>query len=629
MANVLEYTLSLNDKLSEKLRTIGINSEKSLEVFSHLEKQTQTVNKVMGDMGKSVATLQQKLALLKAERDWVPAGNIDTLRAYNKEIKSLEKEINKLQTTNGGKIKTWFKDAFSQLPGAGLITNPLVAIGAGLTTVSKLGMEAEQTAVSFEVLTGSQEKANQLLNDLNNYAAKTPYSKLNIQDAAKQMMAFGVEQEKVMPYMRMMGDIAMGDAGKLQSLTLAFSQIQSAGKLTGQDLLQLVNAGFNPLQEISRTTGESYVSLREKMEKGQISAQMVAEAFRTATSQGGKFYNMTEKIGQTTGAKLSTLLDNLRETAIKLFDIIGPVLNPVLDMFGRIIEWVSVPLKGVVDGITWFYDKIKEGHPLVTASVPLLAGLAIGIKGLSFSINMASMATKIWTGIQAAFNAVMAMNPVVAVVAAIAALITMVVLAYQKVGWFRGIIKATWEVIKGFGQMLYTLIIDRIISFVRGIGKLGEALYKVFKRDFKGAWAAAKDAAMDITGVNTVKKVVGQAKQMGQNAALAYHKGVEEIENKKQAAGLKNNELIGNKAGVNTSLTDAVNAGKPTIAQNPETTKTAETIQSGGARNVTINLRNLIENVIYNGTMQDNKADLQRQMEESFIRLLQAAYSAG
>lgn len=239
------------------------------------------------------------------------------------------------------------------------------------------------------------------------------------------------------------------------------------------------------------------------------------------------------------------------------------------------------------------------------------------------------MATKIWTGIQAAFNAVMAINPVVLIVAAIAALITVVVLAYQKVGWFRGIIKATWEVIKGFGQMLYTLIIDRIVSLVKGIGKLGEALYKVFKGDFKGAWTAAKDAAMDITGVNTVKKVVGQAKQMGQNAALAYHKGVEEIEKKKQAAGLKNNELIGVGAGVNTSLTDAVNAGKPTLNQSQETTKTAETIQSGGARNITVNLRNLIENVIYNGTMQDNKADLQRQMEESFIRLLQAAYSAG
>lgn len=628
MANVLEYTLSLNDKISGKLQKIAVTSETALGVYAKLEKQTQTVSRVMGDMGKSVGSLQQRLQLLRQERDWIPASNIETLRAYNREIRSLEKEINRLQTINGGRVKTWFNDAFRQIPGAGFITNPLVMATTGISAITTLGIQAEQTRVSFDVLLGSQQKAAELLAQMSKYSAATPYQKSNIQEAAKTMLGFGIAHDKIMPNLKMLGDIAMGDSAKLQSLTLAFSQIQSTGKLTGQDLLQLINAGFNPLQELSRITGQSMANLKEQMAKGQISAQMVEEAFRAATSQGGIFYNMTEKIGQTVGGRISTLLDNLKETALRLFEVIGPILSPALDVLGQVLEWLAVPIGYVVNGISWFITKLKEGNPIIMGAIAALAAITIATNASSIAMGFVTVATKVWTVAQGILNAVLAANPIVLIVMAIAALVAAFIAAYQKVSWFRGIMYATWEVIKDFGRMLYELVIGRIISFVKGIGKLGEALYKVFKGDFKGAWESAKDAAMKITGADTVKKVVGQAKEMGQNAAEAYRKGFQEVEQKKQKAGLETKASSAILAPVKSSTSTSPSAmGIATTGTSAETSGHAGGSSRGG--NITINIRSMVESIVFNGTLAENKDSIRRQVEEVMYRVLYAAQNVG
>lgn len=623
MAKLLEYTLSLNDKISEKLQKIAITSDTALNVYAKLEKQTHTVNKVMGDMGKSVGSLQQKLALLRQERDWIPASNIETIRAYNREIKAIEKEITRLQTINGSKIKTWFKDAFAQMPGAGFVTNPLVAATAGLGVITKLGMDAEQTNVAFEVLLGNQQKASEMLAQMNKYAAATPYQKSDIQEAAKTMLGFGIAQEKIMPNLQMLGDIAMGDKAKLQSLTLAFSQIQSTGRLTGQDLLQLINAGFNPLQELSKKTGLSIAELKEQMEKGQISAQMVEEAFRSATSEGGLFYKMTEKIGQTLGGKLSTLMDNLKETALRLFEVIGPILTTALDVLNNVLSVLVVPIHYIVDGLKWLIDKIKDGNPVIVSLIAGITTLSIAMSAATIKINIINKATKLWTTAQAALNLVLNANPIILIITGIVTLITVVVLAYNKISWFRGIINATWEVLRGFGKMLYTMIIGRIIDMIKGIGALGQALYKVFKGDFKGALESAKEAVTKITGVDTMKKVVGQAKEMGQNAAMAYQKGYNEIEHKKAKAGLKSSPIV--------ALNNPLGNISKTNSINPSSVVANSGTRTEGSRNnntISINIKNLVENIVLNGTLADNKDSIKRQVEETLLRALYAAQSA-
>lgn len=186
-----------------------------------------------------------------------------------------------------------------------------VAIGtAGVFAIKSAG-DMEMLRTSLDTLTGSTEQGSKLFKDLYDFAAKTPFETTDLAKATQTMLSFGISNEKVMPYLKMLGDVSMGNKDKLQGLSLAFAQVQSTGRLMGQDLLQMVNQGFNPLTVISQKTGESMTDLKKKMEAGQISAEMVADAFKTATSEGGLFYKGMEKGSQTLQGIWSTLMDSV------------------------------------------------------------------------------------------------------------------------------------------------------------------------------------------------------------------------------------------------------------------------------------------------------------------------------
>ena len=139
------------------------------------------------------------------------------------------------------------------------------------------------------------------------FAVKTPLQLNDIAGAAQTLLGFGISAEKIMPILRQLGDVSMGNAERFKSLSLAFAQATSAGKLQGQDLLQMINAGFNPLNEIAKKTGKSISKLKDDMSKGKISAQDLADALASATAQGGQFYGMLEKQSKGIEGALSNL----------------------------------------------------------------------------------------------------------------------------------------------------------------------------------------------------------------------------------------------------------------------------------------------------------------------------------
>src|SRR5690606_5732956 len=142
---------------------------------------------------------------------------------------------------------------------------------------------------------------------LRRFAEVTPFEFTDLQDAAKTLLNFGIEGDKVLPLLQMLGDASGGNAQRFQQMALAFAQMSASGRLMGQDLLQMINAGFNPLLVISQQTGLSIGDLKKKMEQGQISVEMVTEAFRIATSEGGLFFGMMDKQSQTLTGRWSTL----------------------------------------------------------------------------------------------------------------------------------------------------------------------------------------------------------------------------------------------------------------------------------------------------------------------------------
>ena len=154
--------------------------------------------------------------------------------------------------------------------------------------------ERQMLEKSFEVLLQSKSEAKSMLQEMISLAVDSPLELTPIAKGGQTLLGFGVDASKVMDILRQLSDISMGNQQRFESLALAYAQVQAAGRLMGQDLLQLVNAGFNPLKIISGQTGKSMAVLKKEMEEGKISAEMVAGAFAKATSEGGQFYNMTQ-----------------------------------------------------------------------------------------------------------------------------------------------------------------------------------------------------------------------------------------------------------------------------------------------------------------------------------------------
>jgi len=421
--------------MSAKLSAIGFSSEGMLNRFVQLEKKSREVSQMLKETGNSVGSLKQKVDLLKSERDWIPQSNITAIKATNSEIQKLERQINRLETTtksSGGMIG----NAFQQIPFAGLLTNPLILAGVVGGKALTLGIESEMQKTSFEVLLGSQEAAKGLIDDIAEYAKKTPFEKMGLGDAAKTMLGFGIAQDRVMPTLAAIGDVAMGNKDKMSSLTLAYSQMSATGRLMGQDLNQMINAGFNPLGEMSKKTGKSIGDLKKEMEAGNISSKMVEDAFISATSAGGQFYGMADKMSTTLGGRWSTFMDNVSEKLLILYGALEPVASLILN-------YLNVGLDATASGMSWMNEKLKEGNPifLISAGVILSLAAAMGIMSVVSAIQArraAQLAAA--NGLQTAswwqLNAAMLANPTTWIIAGVIALIALIgFLAFKIDGW--------------------------------------------------------------------------------------------------------------------------------------------------------------------------------------------------
>lgn len=216
------------------------------------------------------------------------------------------------------------------------------ALSAGRSMVD-LAANLESARASFAVLTGSAGGAETMLNNLRAFSAQSGMDFGSLQDGAKVMMSFGVEVDRIMPALKAISTVTGGNADRTKMLTLAFAQMAAAGRLMGQDLLQMVNAGFNPLQQISQKTGVSMIDLKKRMEDGGISATEVMQAFQDATEKGGRFFGMLEKQGSTFSRQWSQLKSQVSVLGTELGALMLPpltemvrLLNSALKTFDRI-----------------------------------------------------------------------------------------------------------------------------------------------------------------------------------------------------------------------------------------------------------------------------------------------------
>lgn len=190
-------------------------------------------------------------------------------------------------------------------------------VGGMIRNALKKAFDAEYALTNFKTMLGSLDAAKQHVAELKQFAAQTPLTFGDLSQASKTLLAFGADVKTVMPSLKMLGDISLGNAEKFQSLSLAFGKVTSEGKLTGVTLKQMIIAGFNPLQEIAAKTGATMDDLKAQMEKGEISFDLVKAAMKSATSEGGRFHDAMKDASQTGAGLFSTMQDNWNATVTK------------------------------------------------------------------------------------------------------------------------------------------------------------------------------------------------------------------------------------------------------------------------------------------------------------------------
>jgi tape measure domain-containing protein len=239
-------------------------------------------------------------------------------------------------------------------------------------------------------LKGDKDKTAAIMNEVKQYSLTAPLTVKQMAGSIQQMMGFGLSSDDAMKYMKAMNNISMGNGDRFQRLVLAFSEMSAAGKLMGQNLRQMVFAGFNPLMEMSQKTGKSMGELREEMRKGAISSQMVQQAFIDATSAGGRFYGMASAGAKTVQGQMSMLQDaiditlnnigqsnegiilggiNLTKELILNYQKVGDVLETLIATYG--VYKAAVIAGMVIDKVEATiktYEELRQTYSRVQAA---------------------------------------------------------------------------------------------------------------------------------------------------------------------------------------------------------------------------------------------------------------------
>lgn len=280
--------------------------------------------------------------------------------------------------------------------------------------------EIESFQISFDTLIGNKDKSKAFFSELKDFAVNTPLLLGDLAKGAQLLMGFGVEVDNVMPTLKQIGDISMGNTERFNSLALAFAQVSANGKLMGNDMIQFVNAGFNPLKIMTETTGKSMETLKDEMSKGAISAEMVAKAFEAATGEGGKFNGMLEKQSKGIKGSISNLEGAIQDALNGIGENNQNIITGGIALATSAVKNYET-LGSILMGMIATYGAYKVALILATEAE----------KGYTVAQTLNIKATILAEKAQKLLNKTMLANPYVLAVVALGALVTATI-AYSK-----------------------------------------------------------------------------------------------------------------------------------------------------------------------------------------------------
>ena len=442
----------------ELTANFGANSTKFSKGVQEIKAQLTELNKALETNKKELADTNKKTKEYEKELDQLKTAEKENGTATKEQkarMAELEKEIDKARTraaqlkTEQIDLKNGLKNTTNELKKqkAGvsgvsdemkkmktLITGFIAAYGGKKLWDLLIGSNAEmeQYTTSLEVMLGSASKASAMIEKMRDFAAKTPLTLDNVISGGSLLMSYGVDESNLIDTMTKLGDLASGNAEKMDRITLAYGQMLAKGKVTGEELMQMTEAGV-PLQTaLADSIGVTGEEFSKMVSAGKVGIDDLNKAITELTTGDGKFAGMMEKQSETMQGMLSTLQDNLSEFMRKMGEgAFGEVKSALQEASDLLAEWeedgtldrwaqgVGVMLKNLIAFLKTaisvgldFKEAIIAGA-VALGTFKIAIGIGNVISAAVASIQHFTLATKTATAAQATFNAVGAANPYV------------------------------------------------------------------------------------------------------------------------------------------------------------------------------------------------------------------------
>lgn len=528
--------IQLGEKLEDakgKLASIEAQCGKNSKEYEEQKKAVDDLQKEYDDSTKAQDANAKSLSQLAVQMNNAKADVIKTTKEIDnlgKESDGSSKQVDNLSKKMGdadGASKN-LNDGFTVLKGtmANLASQAISKVVDGFKELVGGAVDYQKSmeyyTTSFTVMTGSADKASETVKKLADIGATTPFDMPQLADATSLLMNFGFSADDAVDSMMMLGDISQGNAEKLNTIARAYGKMNSAQKVSLESINMMIDAGFNPLQEISEKTGESMQSLYDRVSKGKMSVDEITESMVRSTSEGGKYFQSMDAQSQTLDGRLSTLSDTINS---KLGEALQPILQKAAD------EWIpnvtnaidNMDIDSFVSVIDEIVSSVGDLFGFIMNNGDTIISLVAGIGTAMLTWNVANMINGVVTAVkafqmanegatvaQALLNGVMNANPIMLVATLLAGLVTTIITLWNTNEGFRNTVISVWNAFKDTVGNVITSVggfIDNLISWFQSLpGRIGAFLGEVIGNVQN--WASNMVSKAYEAGSNFVGKVV-------------------------------------------------------------------------------------------------------------------------
>jgi len=327
-------------------------------------------------------------------------------KMLNDSMKSSQKETDKLQ------------QSINNLAKGAMVFFTLSQAKAFVSQVIEVRSQFQQLEISFGTMLKSKEKANALMAQMADLAAKTPFGLEEVSEGAKRLLAFQVPAEEVTETLRRMGDVASGLGVPMGQLIHVYGQVKAQGKLMTNDLYQFMNAGIPIIAELSKVVGKSETEIKDMVSAGKIGFPEIQAVIKNMTNEGGLFFNIMAEQSKSLGGQISNLGDSFDQMLNEIGKASEGYISGAIQGVSFLVENYQT-LGKVIAGLIATYGIYRTA---VLVNIALTKGWSIATKEDAIAKGIQTAATKAQTIATAALNTVMKANPYVLVASAVVAL---------------------------------------------------------------------------------------------------------------------------------------------------------------------------------------------------------------